>query len=91
MSEEIDVQKVAKLARLKLTEEEERVVGQKFKDVLGYIATLEEVEITGELAGKDESEQVLYRPDKNVVSPVKPEDFSPHMENGFFKVPKVIE
>ena len=91
MSNEIDVQKVAKLARLKLTKEEEEVVGQKFKDVIGYIAMLEEVEITGDLEGKDESDQVLYRPDKNIVSPVKPEDFTNNMENGFFKVPKVIE
>ena len=31
------------------------------------------------------------REDKVVKSPVSPEQFSPYLEKGFFKVPKVID
>lgn len=91
MTEKIDVKKVAKLARLKLTEEEEVYYKEKFNDILEYVGVLSEVEIDSEMKEKDESLQVIYREDKREDSPVSPEQFSDYTENRFFKVPKVIE
>ena len=91
MSEEIDVKKVAKLARLKLTADEEAYYAARFKEILDYVGLLSEVEIDSEMKEKDESNQELYRVDKRNESPVSPDQFSQYTENRFFKVPKVIE
>ncbi len=91
MSEEIDVNKVAKLARLKLTEEEERYYEKEFKDILKYVGKISEVDINSEMKEKDESLQEKYRSDIKQNSPVSPEQFSKNVENKFFKVPKIID
>lgn len=91
MANEIDVKKVAKLARLKLTKEEESYYEKRFKDIIGYVGLLSEVEIDSEMKEKDESLQVIYREDNRNDSPVSPDQFSDYTENKFFKVPKVIE
>ncbi len=91
MSQQIDVKKVAKLARLKLTEEEEKYYEKRFNEILDYVGLLSEVEIDSEMKEKDESLQEIYREDKREDSPVSPDQFSDYLENKFFKVPKVIE
>ena len=91
MSEDIDVKKVAKLARLKLTSDEEDYFKDRFKDIIEYVGLLSEVEIDSEMKEKDESNQVVYREDKRMDSSVAPDQFSGYIENNFFKVPKVIE
>lgn len=91
MADEIDVKKVAKLARLKLTEEEEKHYKVRFNEIIDYVGMLSAVSIESEMKEKDESLQVIYREDRIKESPVAPEQFSKHVENKFFKVPKVIE
>lgn len=91
MSEQIDVKKVAKLARLKLTAEEETYYEQRFGEILDYVGRLSEVEIDSEMKEKDESQQEIYRVDQRNDSPVSPDQFSEYTENKFFKVPKVID
>jgi len=91
MSEEINVLKVAKLARLKLQSDEETYFKEKFNKIMDYVGTISEVEITSDMKSKDESQQQIYRPDKKDESPVKPDQFSDYVDNNFFKVPKVIE
>ncbi len=91
MENSIDVKKVAKLARLKLTEEEERYYEEQFKKIIDYVGLLSEAEIDAEMKEKDESLQVIYREDKRHDSSVSPEQFSKYTENKFFKVPKVID
>jgi len=91
MSEEIDVKKVAKLARLKLTEEEEAYYKREFKTILKYVGKISEVEINSDMKEKDETLQEKYRSDKPQSSPVSPEQFSNNVENRFFKVPKIID
>jgi len=88
---QVDVKKVAQLARLELNAEEETYYAEKFQEILGYVDQLAEVEITGELQGKDEGDQQLNRVDEVKKSPVHPEDYSPFLENHFFKVPPIIE
>ncbi|MBU2514447.1 Asp-tRNA(Asn)/Glu-tRNA(Gln) amidotransferase subunit GatC [bacterium] len=91
MPEEIDVNKVAALARLKLTEDEERYYEKRFKEILDYVGLLSEVKIDSEMKEKDESLQVIYREDNREDSSVSIDQFSEYIEDGFFKVPKVIE
>ncbi len=91
MENSIDVKKVAKLARLKLTEEEESYYETQFKKIIDYVGLLSEAEIGADAKEKDESLQVIYRKDIRRDSSVSPEQFSEHIENKFFKVPKVID
>ncbi|PCI30290.1 MAG: hypothetical protein COB67_02105 [SAR324 cluster bacterium] len=91
MTAEIDVQKVAKLAHLKLDAQEEKYFQDKFKGILGYVGMIEAVEIGEDTLEKDESLQKVYYQDQQRVSPVSPEQFSDYMENKFIKVPKIIE
>ncbi len=91
MSEDIDVKKVAKLARLKLSKEEESYYADRFKEIIEYVGLLSEVTIDSEMKEKDESDQVIYREDQGRDSSVSPDQFSDYIENHFFKVPKIIE
>ncbi len=52
---------------------------------------LKEVEISEEQSESDENHLSHSREDKIEKSTVSPEQFSPYLENGFFKVPKVID
>lgn len=88
---DIDVAKVAKLARLKLNKEEEEYITKQFQDILGYVGQISEVEIDSGMKEKDESLQKIYHQDISEKSDVQPEQFSEQVENNFFKVPKVIE
>ena len=91
MKTEIDVQKIAKLARLKLDKDEEKELRDKFAEIINYVGSISEVEIGEQTREKDESLQKIYHKDRQVKSDVSPEQFSTHVENLFFKVPKVIE
>jgi len=91
MSEDINVQKVAQLARLKLTAAEESYFGDKFKEILGYVSLLSEVNIEGKTDQRDESNLSIYRTDQTNPSGIAVEDFSDKIENQHFMVPSVIE
>lgn len=91
MNEKIDVKKVAKLARLKLKEENEAYFEEKFNAIMDYVGAISSVEITSDMKEKDESLQQIYREDKKEKAPVQPDQFSDYVDNKFFKVPKVIE
>ena len=56
---------------------------------------MREAMLTAEV-GDDLEEASIHLPhegrvDERKNSPVSPEDFSPYLENGFFKVPRVID
>ena len=88
-----DVRYIAKLARLKFTEEEEDVLAKDLSKVLDYMAKLNEVDTTDvpltthvlDLAG-------VARPDQ-IKSRMTQEDAlrnAPDSDGTFFRVPKVI-
>ena len=71
-------------------------VGEEHVDVVAR-EVLEHFEVlkTAEL-GEEVEEQSIHLPgegreDERKTSPVSPQDFSPYLENGFFKVPRVID
>ena len=94
MPVEIDVDHVARLARLALTDEERT----KFHDQLGLI--LEHAERVKEVAADDVEPTAQPVPQKNVFREDEPEECltqeealanAPEAEDGRFKVPRITE
>ena len=86
-----EVRKIARLSSLELTEKETEVFAEQFSTILEYFELLKEVEISNVSRDAEENHLSNGREDKVVKSPVSPEQFSPNLEKGFFKVPKVID
>ena len=86
-----EIEKIAALASLELTEEEKKMFSRQFEDILNYFKVIDSAPQPE--AGTAASEQATptFREDKAVDSGISPNEFSPHMEDGHFKVPKVIE
>jgi len=91
---DIDVNKVAMLARIKLTESEAAELGPQLSGILGYIETLSEVDTDGvpatahphDAAMPLRANIVTNGNRRNVLQ--KP---APKTESGLYVVPKVIE
>jgi len=94
MKSEIDVKYVAHLARLSLTPEEEQKIGAQLGSVLGYIAKLKEVDVSGVEPTAHAFPLVnVTRPDE-VRPSMSHEDAlrnAPAQANGLFIVPKIVE
>ncbi len=89
-----DVEYIAKLARLEVSEHEKETFTEQLGDILNYVKVLEE------LNTEDISPTFHVFPVKNVfrsdqikesLSPEEVLQNAPDQENGFFKVPRVIE
>ena len=87
-----DVEHVAKLARLELTEEEKELYTKQLGDVLKYVEQMNEVDTSN----VEPMAQVIdfvnvMREDKVVYEQTKEELMAnaPEEENGYFKVPKI--
>jgi aspartyl-tRNA(Asn)/glutamyl-tRNA(Gln) amidotransferase subunit C len=94
MPVEIDVEHVARLARLALTPEEK----ERFRRQLGLI--LEHAERVGEVAAEEVEPTSHPVPRSNVFRPDQPEESlsheealagAPEAEDGRFKVPRIVE
>ncbi len=94
MPVEIDVEHVARLARLLLTDEEK----ERFRRQLGVI--LEAAEKVGEVASEDVPPTSHPVPRSNVFRPDEPKaslsheealSTAPEVEDGRFKVPRIVE
>ena len=86
-----EVRKIARLSSLYLTEKETNVFAEQFSTILEYFELLKEVEISDVNCDADENHLSNGREDKVVKSTISPEQFSPNLEKGFFKVPKIID
>ena len=87
-----DVEHVAKLARLELTEDEKELYTKQLGDVLKYVDQMNEVD-TSDIRPMTQVIDFynVMREDK-VVQEISKEDLmanAPDEENGFFKVPKI--
>lgn len=87
-----DVEHVAKLARLELTEEEKEKFTKQLGDILKYVDEMNEVDTTNiePLSHPIDFVNVM-REDKMVCEHTKAAlmQNAPEEENGFFKVPKI--
>ena len=90
----IDVNYVANLARLNLTEEESITFQRQIEDILGYINKLEELDIDN-IEPTAHAAPVFDRVREDVTKPsIDREAFlniAPSVSNDQLKVPKVIE
>lgn len=83
-----DVEKLAKLARIAITEEEKAQFGKEIESILGYVSDIQKVAKEGErtLTIKNvmrEDEPVNTDP-KNLI------DSAPHSEGDFITVKKIL-
>ncbi len=91
---EIDVNKVALLARIRLTEEEATKLGPQLGNIFGYVNKLQEVDTKGvpETAHPHDVAMPLRT---DVVTNTNRRDAlqspAPEVEAGLYVVPKVIE
>jgi aspartyl-tRNA(Asn)/glutamyl-tRNA(Gln) amidotransferase subunit C len=93
-AEKIDIKYIARLARLALKDEEAARLEQQLSDILEYIDKLNKVDTeTTEPTSHVLPLHNVYRGDevKPSLSMDEALNNAPLKENGFFKVPKVIE
>ena len=86
-----EVKKMARLSALELTDKELIKFGDQFSAILEYFDLLNEIEMLESDTELFEKNKDHDREDKVFKSPVNPENFSPYLEDRFFKIPKVIE
>ena len=87
-----DVEHVAKLARLELTEEEKEKYSKQLGDILKHVEQMNQVDTTGVEPMSHAIPSVnVMREDKIVSEQTKEELMAnaPSKEDGFFKVPKI--
>ena len=91
---DLNVAYVARLARINLTQDETKIFQKQLDDVLKYVETLRQVDVTG----VDTAADAL--PISNVFRDDAPRDWftaeqaltnAPRQANGLFVVPKVVE
>ena len=91
---ELDLQHVAHLARLNLTKEEEQKFGAQLGQILGYIAKLNELDVSQVEPTAHAVPLVnVTRPDEIRPSLSNEEALrnAPASANGLFVVPKIVE
>ena len=87
-----DVEHVAKLARLELTEEEKELYTKQLGDVLKYVDQMNEVDTTNVEPMIQVVDFVNVTRDDEPKQDISKEALmsnAPDAENGFFKVPKI--
>ncbi len=84
---------VAKLARLKLSEEEEKTYARQLDEILAYVDKMSELDTKSvEPTAHVIPLETAYREDR-VIPSLDPEDSlsnAPERSGSFFKVPKII-
>lgn len=86
------VQHIAKLARLRLSPEEETIYTEQLGKILDYVDALKEVDTTGiepmshalEISNVMREDEVITPPGQEMILKGAPES-----ERGFFRVPKI--
>jgi aspartyl-tRNA(Asn)/glutamyl-tRNA(Gln) amidotransferase subunit C len=90
----MDIEKVARLARLKLSEEEKRVFGDQLEQILTYMEQLNRLDTKGVEPTSHAIPIVnVFREDEVKPSFSREEvlGISPDQEDEHFKVPRIIE
>ncbi len=88
------IEQVASLSRIMLTDEEKDIFRGQLADILGYIEKLNELDTEDvQPMAYATSLQNVFREDKQQSSFARQEilELSPSSTNGFFKVPKILE
>lgn len=90
----MDIEKVARLARIELTEDEKKTFGKQLEQILSHMEQLNRLDTTGVEPTSHAIPMVnVFREDEVKQSVLKEEvlGISPDQEEGHFKVPRIIE
>jgi len=90
----MDIEKVARLARLELSEEEKEIFGNQMEQILTYMEQLNRIDTTGvEPTSHAIPIYNVFRDDEVKLSFPQEEvlAIAPDEEDGHFKVPRIIE
>ena len=89
---EKDIENLADLARMKLTEAERETLGKDLNNILGYVESIQSVEANTSL--NDTLVDTVLREDTEVYESGVYTDAvleeAPQSENGYVKVPKIL-
>ncbi|MDQ6959367.1 MAG: Asp-tRNA(Asn)/Glu-tRNA(Gln) amidotransferase subunit GatC [Mariprofundaceae bacterium] len=91
---DIDVQKVAMLARIRLTDAEANELGPQLSNILGYVDQLQEVDTEGVVETAHPHDAAMPLRADVVTNTNRREALqkpAPKIESGLYVVPKVIE
>ncbi|MDX8389931.1 MAG: Asp-tRNA(Asn)/Glu-tRNA(Gln) amidotransferase subunit GatC [Mariprofundaceae bacterium] len=91
---DIDVEKVAMLARIRLTDEESRELSPQLSHILNYIEILQQVDTTGTATTAHPHDAAMPLRANIVTNANRRDDLqapAPKIESGLYVVPKVIE
>ena len=86
-----EIEKIASLASLELTDAEKQMLARQFEDILNYFKVIDSAPLPEGITAGSGDDGPRFREDVAVDSGISPREYSPHMEDGHFKVPKVIE
>ncbi|MBS3917600.1 MAG: Asp-tRNA(Asn)/Glu-tRNA(Gln) amidotransferase subunit GatC [Deltaproteobacteria bacterium] len=90
----MDIEKVARLARLELSGEEKKTFGNQLEQILAYMEQLNRLDATGVEPTSHAIPMVnVFREDEVKRSVPREEilEISPDQGDGHFKVPRIIE
>jgi aspartyl-tRNA(Asn)/glutamyl-tRNA(Gln) amidotransferase subunit C len=90
----VDIEKVARLARLRLSEEEKSTFGIQLEQILGHMEQLNRVDTSGvEPTSHAIPVSNAFREDETKPSYPKEDviGIAPSEEDGFFRVPRIID
>ncbi|MBD8890070.1 Asp-tRNA(Asn)/Glu-tRNA(Gln) amidotransferase subunit GatC [Roseibium litorale] len=95
MSVDIEtVKRVARLARIKVSDEGAELMTGQLNGILGFVEQLDEVDVTGVEPLTSVVEQTMKKRQDGVTDGNYPDDITrnaPMSEDNFFMVPKVVE
>ena len=90
----MEIEKLAKLARINLSSEEKKKLQKEFEAILGYISILKEADTGETAAGKTEMANILRKDENESEKNAEPKnliEMAPFVEDGYVKVKHVFE
>ena len=91
----MEIEKLAKLARINLSSEEKEKLQKEFEAILGYVSALKEIDMGETMAvGKIKTVNVLRKDENESEENAEPKNLietAPFNENNFVKVKHVFE
>jgi len=91
---DFNIEYVARLARIELTPEEKQTLGAQLGNILGYVAKLKEVDVSGVEPTAHAFPLINVTRSDVVTSPLPHEEAmrnAPAQAGGLFVVPKIVE
>ena len=89
-TQKIDLNKIAKLAYLKIDDKEKELLESKLEKVISYVGKIQNLELETAI-NKTAKKQQIFHQDKTQKSAINVENLGSFVENNCFIVPKVVK